>query len=188
LNEPRIPPLAETEWTEEQKDLAAPLAARGRVYNIFRTFLRAPEAFKAFLAYGGYILSRRNSLPPREREIVILRTGYLCRSGYEWTQHVPIGQAAGLNDDEIERIKAGAEAPGWSGADKALLAACDDLYRDQFISASAWSALQAHFSDRQCIDLILTVGQYVQVSMFLNTLGVQLDPGQRLDPDLGIRD
>ena len=30
-------------------------------------------------------------------------------------------------------------------------------------------------------------GQYTQVSMFLNTLGVPLDPGQTLDEDLDFR-
>jgi 4-carboxymuconolactone decarboxylase len=34
------------------------------------------------------------------------------------------------------------------------------------------------------MDLVFTVGQYTQVSMILNSFGVQLDPGQTLDPDL----
>ncbi|MBI1185829.1 MAG: carboxymuconolactone decarboxylase family protein [Alphaproteobacteria bacterium] len=189
LHAPRIPPLPETEWTEEQRALVQPMTERGPIsgrplLNIFRTFLRMPDAFKAFLAYGNYILSKKNSLPAREREIAILRVGCLCRSGYEWTQHAAIGKACGLSDAEIARIKAGADAPGWSAADAALLRASDELVGDKFISTLTWEALGAHFSDAQRIDLILTVGQYTQVSMFLNTIGVQLDPGQSLDPDL----
>lgn len=34
------------------------------------------------------------------------------------------------------------------------------------------------------IDVVLTAGQYAQVSMMLNTFGVQLERGQTLDPDL----
>ena len=117
------------------------MQARGPIINIFRTMLTHPAAAKAFLTWGGYILSRKSTLPPREREIVILRTGFLCRSGYEWTQHVPIGQKAGLTDDEIARIKLGADAPGWSAADAALLRAADDLHREHFITEPVWAEL-----------------------------------------------
>ena len=120
----------------------------------------------------------------RERELVVLRTGFLCRSGYEWTQHVPIGQRAGLTDAEIAAIKLGADGPNWSAADRALLRATDELHAGQFITDATWQALAAHFQPRQCMDVVFTVGQYTQVSMILNSFGVQLDEGQVLDPDL----
>ena len=129
LTAPRVVPAAAESWSEEQRAIVEPMLARGPVLNIFRTLLNHPLAAKAFLVWGGYILSRKSTLPPREREIVILRTGFLCRSGYEWTQHVPIGRRAGLTDDEIARIKLGADAPGWSEPDRALLRAIDDLHR-----------------------------------------------------------
>ncbi|HPA39826.1 MAG TPA: carboxymuconolactone decarboxylase family protein, partial [Phenylobacterium sp.] len=74
--------------------------------------------------------------------------------------------------------------PSWSPADAALLQASDELHHDQFITPATWTALKAHFSDKQCMDLVYTAGQYTQVSMILNTFGVQLDEGQTLDPDL----
>lgn len=184
LTSPRIAPVPLEGCTAEQREIVEPMLARGPVLNIFRTLLTHPAAAKAFLVWGGYILSRKTSLPPREREIVILRTGFLCRSGYEWTQHVPIGRRAGLTDDEIARIKLGADAPGWSAADAALLRAADDLHREQFITEPVWAELSRHFEERQRMDLVFTVGQYTQVSMLLNSFGVQLDEGQLLDPDL----
>jgi 4-carboxymuconolactone decarboxylase len=178
---PRIAPLTDAEFNDEQKEMLAPMG--GRVLNIFRTLVREPKAFKGFLAWGNYVLSRRNALPEREREIVILRTGFLCKSGYEWTQHVLIGKRSGLSDDEIARLKKGAEA-GWSAADAALIRASDELHKDQFISDATWAALGKHFTQKQCMDVVFTVGQYTQVSMILNTFGIQLDEGQTLDPDL----
>lgn len=185
LAAPRIPPLRDEDLNNDQKMILAPMAERGPVINIFRTLAHFPEAMSAFVTYGNYVLSRRrNALPPREREIVILRIGYLCRSGYEWTQHAPIGVRAGLTEEEVERIKAGPSAPGWSAADKALLQASDELHHDQFITDATWAALKAHLSDKQCVDLIYTAGQYTQVSMLLNSLGVQIEGGKALDPDL----
>ncbi|MDB5704186.1 MAG: carboxymuconolactone decarboxylase, partial [Sphingomonas bacterium] len=100
-------------------------------------------------------------------------------------QHVVIGKRTGLTDDEIARIKQG--AAGWDAADAAVLNACDDLTRDYFVSDASWAALAAHFTTEQCMDLVYTVGQYTQVSMLLNSFGVQLDPGLALDPDLDRR-
>ncbi len=182
LTSPRIAPLQNAELDAEQQEIVAPMG--DRVLNIFRTMIQAPKAAKGFLAWGNYVLSKKNDLPAREREIVILRIGFLCKAGYEWTQHVPIGQRAGLTDDEVARIKLGADAPGWSAADQALLRASDELHHDQFITSDTWAALKAHFTDKQCMDVVFTAGQYTQVSMILNTFGVQLDAGQTLDPDL----
>jgi alkylhydroperoxidase family enzyme len=184
LAAPRIPPLADAEMDADQKELVAPMAATGRVLNIFRTLARAPKAARAFLAWGNYVLSRRNDLSPRQRELVILRVGFLCKSGYEWTQHVEIGLRDGLTPPEIARIKTGASAPDWSQDDRLLLQATDELHHDKFISDATWAGLRGSFTEKQCMDLVFTVGQYTQVSMILNTFGVPLDPGQVLDPDL----
>jgi 4-carboxymuconolactone decarboxylase len=188
LSAPRIPPLEDAEMTDEQREALKPMSADGRrPLNIFRTLARAPKALTRFNEWGSYVLSRRNSLPPREREIVILRVGYLCKSGYEFTQHTRIAlglEEGALSEAEIAAIKQGADAGGWSAADAALIRAADELVKDHFVSDATWAALGAHFDDKQRMDVVFTAGQYTQVSMFLNTFGVQLDHGQTLDPDL----
>jgi 4-carboxymuconolactone decarboxylase len=183
LNKPRIAPLADAEMTDEQKEVLKPFGANP--LNIFRTLARAPKALDRFNQWGSYILSRRSDLKPRERELVILRTGFLCKSGYEWAQHVVIGKRDGLTDDEIARIKKGAAA-GWNAADAALITACDELHKGQFITDPTWKALREHFTEKQCMDVVFSVAQYTQVSMFLNTFGVQLENNLTLDPDLRV--
>ncbi|WP_369026313.1 carboxymuconolactone decarboxylase family protein [Qipengyuania sp. RANM35] len=189
LSAPRIEPLDMERLDEEQREVLAPFAdpsnkvGGGRVLNIFRTLARAPKALTGFLAWGNYILSRRNSLPPREREIVILRTGWLCRSGYEFAQNRRIGIDCGLTPEEIERIKAGPDAPGWTPLESAMLRAADELVADNFVSDQTWKALE-ELGDKGSMDLVFTVGQYTQVSMLLNSFGVQLEDGDAADPDL----
>lgn len=189
LGQPRIEPVDLDRLDTSQLDALAPLletgggkVGGGRVLNIFRTLAQTPEAAAAFLVWGGHILSRRNSLPPRERELVILRTGFLCKSGYEWMQHYRIGVDCGLTAEEIERIKAGPDAAGWTPLESAMLRATDELVRDHFISDTSWAAL-AELGDRGRMDLVYTVGQYTQVSMMLNSFGVQLEEGD-VDPAL----
>jgi alkylhydroperoxidase family enzyme len=184
LTRPRIAPLSDAELTPEQDAALKPVREGTMgVLNIFRTLAHAPKALERFNAWGGYVLSRRNDLPAREREIVILRVGFLCRSGYEFVQHTRIGLDCGLTEAEIQRIKRGADA-GWSAPDAALIRATDELHADQFITDATWAELGRHFSDKQRMDLVFTAAQYTQVSMILNTFGVQLDEGQTPDPDL----
>ncbi len=176
LSQPRVTPVMDSELDEEAREFLDGIAREGRVLNIYRTLAAHPKLLKRWAVFGTHVLYK-NTLSARERELLILRTGWLCRSGYEWGQHVIIARAAGVSDDEIERVKDGPEAPGWDPADAALLRAADELHDDAFIGDATWQALSELFDTRQLIDVIFTVGQYNLVSMALNTLGVQLDEG-----------
>src|SRR5262245_25265334 len=172
LDKPRVAPLAVDEIDPELRVRFGD----GPVLNIFRTLANHPGLMKRWLVFGNHVLSK-STLPARQRELLILRIGWLCQAGYEWGQHVVIGKAAGLSDEEIARIAKGPSAPGWSAADRALLRATDELHEDAFISDATWAELAGTWSTQQLMDLVFTVGQYNLVSMALNSLGVQPEPG-----------
>ena len=176
LSQPRIEPLPEELWEDEAKELLPRAQMHGRTLNIFKTLAHHPRLLKRWMVFGNHVLFR-STLPPRERELVILRIGWLCEAEYEWGQHVLIGKQAGLTDEEIARIKLGADAEGWSEFDATLLRAVDELHNDACISDATWQALSIRFNTQQLIDLVFAIGQYNLVSMVLNTLGVQLDEG-----------
>jgi alkylhydroperoxidase family enzyme len=176
LSTPRVPPIADTSELDEESRAVLEATSLGPAVNIFRTFVRHPKLLKRWLVFGNHILFK-STLAPRERELLILRTGWRCTAEYEWGQHVVIGRAAGLTDEEIERIPEGPDAPGWDTFDATLLRAADELHDDQIVSDVTWRALGERYSTQQLMDVVFTVGQYTLVSMALNTLGVQLDPG-----------
>lgn len=179
LTAPRLAPLTDDEIDTDTRALlgAGPGGVgRGRVLNIFRTLARHPKLLRRWLVFGNHVLAK-SSLAARERELAILRVGWTCRSEYEWGQHVVIGRASGLSEDEILRIQTGADAPGWSDLDRWILRGADELVHDHFLSDATWQGLSAHWSDEQLVDFVFTVGQYTLVSMALNSFGVQLDPG-----------
>ncbi|HMV47999.1 MAG TPA: carboxymuconolactone decarboxylase family protein [Blastocatellia bacterium] len=176
LSNPRLKPLTDEQLDDDARRILDRARMSGRVLNIFRTLARHPKLLERWMVFGTHILNK-STLPPRERELAILRIGWLCRSEYEWGQHVLIGRQAGLTDEEIARVKTGADAAGWSKSETALLRAVDELHAEAFISDATWQSLSARFSTQQLLDLIFTVGQYNLVAMALNTLGVQLDEG-----------
>lgn len=179
VRQARLKPLPASEWTEAHRQALGSRARGDETADVFRTCLRNVELCRTWMGFTDYILSDRISITQRDRELVILRMGYLCRSDYEWAAHSALGLRVGLTAEEIARITRGPSAAGWSANDAALLRAADELHADQHISDATWATLRARFDDRQLMDIIFTAGQYTLVSMFLNSAGVQLQAGQQ---------
>jgi len=175
---PRLDPMPAEDLPPEIRERFG----TGNVLRIFRTLAHHPKLMTRWLVFGNHILAK-STLPARDREILILRIGWLCRAAYEWGQHVLIGRDSGLSDAEIERIADGPDAPGWDDFDRALLRATDELHADACVSDDTWAALRTRYDDQQCMDLVFTVGQYNLVSMALNTFGVQPEEGSPALPE-----
>ncbi len=154
----------------------------GEVLNLFGTLAHHPDMFRRWLVFAAHVLSK-NTLPARDRELLILRTGWNCKCRYEWGQHVLIARDCGLSDAEIERIKEGPAATEWAAPDRSLLVAADELHATSSMSDPTWEALSAVYTAEQMLDIVATVGNYHLVAMFLNTTRVELDPGV---PDVDI--
>lgn len=173
---PRLAPLRPDQQDDEARDLLSTLNVGGATAsNIFTTLVRHPGLFRRWLPFGGKLLAGR--LPARDRELLILRTGWRCRAEYEWGQHALLGKRSGLTDEDLDRIKQGPEAPGWDGFDAALVRAADELHDDGCITDSTWQVLSSRYDERQLIEVPMLVGHYHLVSFTLNSLGVQREPG-----------
>jgi alkylhydroperoxidase family enzyme len=174
---PRLPILSDA----SQPDLADLFSRGGRradgtPLNIFGALANHPAMLKRWLVFAAHVLSK-STLPARDRELLILRTGWNCRSRYEWGQHVLIALRCDISEAEIEAVKAGPSDPAWSAFDRQLLTAADELHRDSVVSDATWAALAGRYTAEQLLDTIAAVGNYHIVAMFLNSLQVPLDPG-----------
>jgi alkylhydroperoxidase family enzyme len=164
--EPRLQPLPRDQWDDETKGLLGESAL-----NIFATFAHHPKLMKRWLVFGNHVLAK-STLPARDRELVVLRTGWNCRAPYEWGQHVVIARTIGITDDEITRVSVGPDAGGWSDEDAVLLRAADELHNDQTLTDATYAALATRYDVQNLLDLVFTVGQYHVVSMALNAFRV----------------
>jgi 4-carboxymuconolactone decarboxylase len=171
---PRIPPLPSAERDEVAEDLLAKVGLPGgESMNIFATFVRHPRLFRRWLPFAGVLLS--GSLPPRDRELLILRTAHCCDATYEWAHHLRLGHEAGLDETEIERVRLGPDAAGWSPFDATLLRAVDELHTNQRITDATWAGLAERYDQRQLIEVPMLVGHYHLLAFTLNSLGVQVE-------------
>lgn len=174
LSQPRIPPVPPAEWPEEvarQRD-----ALGNNAPNVMRTLANHPDLMRRWSVFANHIMGK-STLPNRDRELLMLRIGWLNRSVYEFGQHTLIARRCGVSDDEIARITKDLDEPGWSDWDRTLLQAVDELKSDGIVSDATWAALATRYDTRQLMDTVFTIGQYNMVSWALNTFGVQLDDG-----------
>lgn len=171
---PRIAPVTDPSaevLDTYAKGIAAP---GGGPINIFATLAHHPKVLKRFTNYAGYFLNK-GLLPPREREVVILRVGWNCGSVYEFGQHTVIGHRVGLTDAEIIALTRDPSAHPWSARDLALIDMCDDLCADDCVTDQTWARLVADWNEAELVELVMVAGTYRLVSGFLNTMGVRLD-------------
>jgi 4-carboxymuconolactone decarboxylase len=157
----------------EDAETAAKNRIGGRDLNIFRVMMNHPKLTRRWTVFAGHVLQKQ-TLPVRERELLILRIGWLNQSEYEWAQHIEIAKRGGITEAEIERIKTGPGA-GWSAHEAALLQAADELFENSVVSDQTWAVLAAKYSTEEMMDVVFTVGQYNLVSWALNSFGVPLD-------------
>jgi len=137
-----------------------------------RTMLKHPTLFRAHMEMGTAVF--KGLIPPRERELAVLRTGWLCRAPYEWGEHVNIGKRYGLTAEEVARVTAGSAAEGWGEHDAAILRGVEELLADQCLSDETWNTLAKRWDEGQLIEFPMMVGQYVATAMVQNTLRIAL--------------
>lgn len=109
--------------------------------------------------------------------MLVLRTAWNCRSEYEWGQHVVVGRKVSLTEDEIQRVREGPDAEGWSPEDALLLRAADELHNDFSLSDTTWGQLVDLYNEQQLIELPIVVGHYQLMAMVLKSLNIQRDEG-----------
>jgi alkylhydroperoxidase family enzyme len=145
--------------------------------NIFRMLPHAATLLRGFAQLGTAILSRAQ-LDPKLRELAILRVAARSPAAYEWQQHVPIGLACGVSEEQIAALERGErDAACFDVRERALLAFTDELLAGPRASDAALAAMRASYSDRELCEAILTIGYYMMVARFLETTGVDLETG-----------
>lgn len=178
--EPRIAPVSLADADPAAREILEGFSRLrdddASVLNVFGTLAAHPLLFTRWMTFANYVLME-STLDPRLRELVILRTGWRCRSPYEFGQHVIVGRRVGCTDEEIARVAEGPDAAGWGPLDAAVLRAADDLYDHDTIAPATWAVLAEHLDEQQILDVVFTVGQYTLVSYALNAAAVVRDDG-----------
>jgi alkylhydroperoxidase family enzyme len=158
------------------EDLRAAFARMPMKLNIFRMLAHAENGAVPVLRLANAILHRQK-LSDRHRELLILQVAHLEGGAYEWRQHVPIAAAVGISDAEIEAIAASQfNSAVFDAADRALLAFGKCVIEDVRVERAVFAQAQTHFSHREIVEAIVTIGFYMMMARLTEATETDLDP------------
>jgi alkylhydroperoxidase family enzyme len=178
-SKPRLAPLAPPYAPDLQALLTrmTPLTAPD-ILALFRTLAHHPVLAERMTGWGGFLLSRKASLPVRDREIVIDRVCARCGAEYEWGVHVAaFAEAAGLDAAQNAAIAdAGGSLELLPERDRLLVRLVDELHETSTVSDGLWAELAAVWTPAQLIELLMLAGWYRAISYVCNAARVPLEP------------
>ncbi len=143
--------------------------------NLYRMLPNAgTAATEGFLALGSALL-RKGDLDPQLRELAILRVGHLSDASYEVYQHERVAARVGVPQEKIEAVSRGVDAPVFDDREQTILRYVDTVVHSVKASDEEFAAVRAHLGDQGICELTLTIGFYMLVSRFLETLEVDIE-------------
>jgi alkylhydroperoxidase family enzyme len=181
---PRLPALPPAERTARQQQLLDEMSMvvvdgvrkPREDKSALEILIRHPELYNAHMEVAKKYLSDCE-MDVRDRELAILRIGWLSQAPFEWGAHVKIAKRNGVTAEEIERLIEGSTAPAWSKRERAIVRAVEELHFDSMITDGTWSDLQEFYNDKKLIELVILAGQYKTVAYYQNSLRLPLPEG-----------
>jgi len=147
------------------------------VLNIFKITGHAPEiAEKMWEIFFDILKDGQVDWPTKE--LLILKSTKMGDCLYCVTQHEVVAARLGVGPEKQADIVGVAyrDSPHYDDAEKAILDLCAHAVVDpEEIPSDVWAAVEEHYDDGQIVELIATIGAYLQVSKFGDALGVKLE-------------
>jgi len=166
-------PLPPTDWDRSLDHVLEDL--KGHPLNVHGLMAHHPELLGAWWSFRNYgVLG--GELGGRLCELVILRTARHMGAHYEWVHHVQRGLQRGLSPAEIDRVREGPEAGGWTEQERLLLLAVDECFEHGGLTPATLAAAAEHLTQRQVMDILAISGAYRILGTMINTWGLELEP------------
>lgn len=180
---PRLTPLTPDQRSPEQQAMLDEISSvvvdgvrkQREDLDSLEILIRHAKLYNAHLEVSKIYLSD-GEMSLRDRELAIMRIGWLSQAPFEWGEHVVIGKRNGVTSEEVERVIEGSDAPGWSEHDRAIIRAMEELHFDSMITDATWDVLAKTYSDKELMELIVLAGQYKTVAYLQNSLRLRIPP------------
>jgi alkylhydroperoxidase family enzyme len=170
LSAPRIAPLEENEWSAAQREFLQPGVSRS---NNVKTCLYNLELCRRYVPFMTYFVDP-SALTLHDKEVLVLRTAWLCKADYIWNAHVTRAKDAGMTDGDIAAIVEGPQSRRLNRRDAILVRAADQLHAAQFVSDSTWKSLEGMYGRPQLLEAVFIVGQYTLLAMYQKSIGIPI--------------
>jgi 4-carboxymuconolactone decarboxylase len=122
-------------------------------------------------------LRRRAGLEPRLVELSILAAVREMDGEYEWTAHEPAALKAGVPPQIIDVIKYRKPLTGIDEKDATIIELGREAVGKHKVSSETFARARRFFGDRQLVNIVCLMGDYVSTAVLLNTFDQHVRPG-----------
>lgn len=172
---PYIEPEDADEVTKQVYDKAE--ARFEMVLNIFKITGNAPEIGEKMWEIFFEIL-KDGQVDWVTKELLILKSTKMGDCLYCVTQHEAVSSRLGVSKEKQQDI-VGVEyqnSPHYTENEVAILDLCSHVVLNpEEIPADVWKRVKKHYDDGQVVEILATIGAYLQVSKFGDAMGVELE-------------
>ena len=145
-----------------------------RILNLYKVAAHSPKVFLNLIRLGNSVIGRME-LPPRLREIVILRVAKLTGSEYEWAQHTPVALEVGISQKQLDSISDWKSSSEFNNEERAVLQYTDEVAQNVTVTDQTFNRLKNFFNEQTIVELTITIGYYGMLARLLVPLQVEVD-------------
>jgi AhpD family alkylhydroperoxidase len=165
-------PDAQAVWDRVEAERKMPTA------NIFRALANAPGLLDGFLTYANAL--RNSELDPKLRELAILTVGYATQSEYEIAHHQSHARIAGVTPQQLADVANFEISDAFDDLERAVMRLAAESTLKVDVLEQRWAPVRAHLSDRQLVELALTIAWYNSGVRIMAMLDIDLEEGYRV--------
>jgi len=159
----------------DRDPVAQPGTATGTPGDYWTTLALVPDILKLSSDALFALLQPGRKLEPRFRELAILRTAIAGDCKFEYSQHLKVARAVGIEDTKINALKSWTTSDSFEAAERAVMAAADELIGRNLIEDATFAALKRHFTDEQIVELLFVIATYRMHGLLVRALHLEFD-------------
>ena len=163
------------EFFGERDPVAEPGTATGTPGDYWTTFALVPDLMVQARDCLLGMLGPGRQLDPQLRELAILRTGIVGDSRFEYSQHLKVARTVNIPEAKLAAIKGWTTSELFSPAERAVMAATDELLARNLVEDATFAELKRHLSDPQILELFYAIGLWRMHGLITRALHLEYD-------------
>lgn len=163
------------EFFGERDPVAEPGTATGTPGDYWTTFALVPALMVQARDCLLGMLGPGRQLDPQLRELAILRTGIVGDSRFEYSQHMKVARTVNIPEAKLAAIKGWTTSGLFSPAERAVMAATDELLARNLVEDATFAELKRHLSDPQILELFYAIGLWRMHGLITRALHLEYD-------------
>ncbi len=161
----------------DRDPVAEPGTSTGTTGDWWTVYANVPDQLDAMVDLMRTFRAPERVVTARQRELTLVRTGFLVGSKFVYSQHVKAARNAGITDTELALVRG-----GWASSDvlprddRALLAYVDEFVRGSGrVSDETFEAIRAVLGDVGVIELTIIAASYAMQAAMARALRLEYD-------------